>query len=86
MKPGSNYERTPEQRPKDNLHILATILREQDRVEWLLKTCMEAKERILTTYLYDCDLTNFYKEYDEFKSCDEKSKAFRTKYLVYDPK
>ena len=77
-------ERTPEQRHKDNLHILAVIQRHIDNLEWNLEFNRKSKENIIKTYLYDYyDLDKFYEEFNEYKRCEQKRKEFMEKYQIY---
>ena len=75
-------ERTPEQRHKDNLPILAKILSEIDKQQAIIDNLMNAKHNLIRDYLYDCKLQDFLQEYEEFKMYNEKRKAYMEKYYL----
>lgn len=75
-------ERTPEQRHKDNLPILAKILNDIDKQQSLVDNLIKAKQNLIRDYLYDCKLQDFLQEYEEFKMNNEKRKAYMDKYRL----
>lgn len=82
MKAKDIPERTPEQRHKDNLPILVKILQDIDNLKCKLDLSIKQKEHIIKDYLSDCDLDQFYKEYEEFKKNNIKRKEFMDKYYL----
>lgn len=75
-------ERTPEERHKDNLPILAKMLCEIDKQQSAVDYLIKAKDNLIRDYLYDYKLQDFLQEYEEFKMNNEKRKAYMEKYSI----
>lgn len=75
-------ERTPEERHKDNLPILAKMLCEIDKQQSAVDYLIKAKDNLIRDYLYDYKLQDFLQEYEEFKMNNEKRKAYMEKYYL----